>query len=396
MRSFFSSPVVLFAVLLTFQVALAAPETTTPVASTTVQTNVATSAPGEVTSIAPGETTTIPGDIEKVPLPGSFTYNWTKAKEFANLNLFTYRAESKAQLLDDYADQRVKEMNYAVAVGNNKALETLVQTYNTQKNNALEYARNAKNEAVLNGIKENMLTQQQEMTKIQLKIIDETIKEKFVEVQKQAAEKIQNVVAAIQGQDEAKKIFEQTRYTWVDPYFNIQQMVQQGGVMPTLPSNWEYRPYVDNAQIQTFREEMKERVMSGKPIEGFRPPWEVSPPTGGNYQPGGPQSGGYQPGSGYSGSTAPMPKMEYNGPAGSSPQPSGGYQPGYIDPNLSTAPTSTPSNENTATNNTAAPSTTTPTAPPTTSPGPSNGTAPSSPTPSGGYQQGYVDPNRPH
>lgn len=179
------------------------------------------------------------GEVQKQLLPTSPFYLLIKVKESVQ-QLLTFNQTSKVQLLENFAQQRVREMEYASFVNNNDALDISLNRYQTQKTQVLGQVKGISNTKVVEEIKENTLEQQQTMTKMQLQVeTSKDVQQRIVEVQKEVAVEVKKTVEIIQGSEEAAEIDNKIHYVWLDPNADA------GGKLPPLPDEikeWEYAP----------------------------------------------------------------------------------------------------------------------------------------------------------
>lgn len=178
--------------------------------------------------------------IKEQTLPTSSLYLWVKTKEFVQLNLFTWKKSSKTELLADFTDQRIDEMNYAQSIDDTDAVDLALSRYQWQKTKELQYTQNVNDDAIMTQIKERTLEQQREMTKLQLNLENnDNLQQNMVEVQKNVANQIKETVNVVEGEEGAAQVELQTRYIWIDPNADA------NGNLPPLPDNaenWEYAP----------------------------------------------------------------------------------------------------------------------------------------------------------
>lgn len=178
-------------------------------------------------------------DVETQLLPTSPLYLLVKVKE-AVQQFLTFDQSAKAELLDEFTEQRIKEMDYASFSGDDDALELSLDRYQMQKTRALEHAEEANDSVVVDQIRERTLEQQRTMTHMQLTIEDsEGVQRHIVKTQMEIAEETERVVAVVISIDEAVKVVNDTRYIWLDPNADA------SGNLPPLPDEmveWEYAP----------------------------------------------------------------------------------------------------------------------------------------------------------
>lgn len=179
------------------------------------------------------------GEVQKQILPTSPFYLFVKIKESVQ-QFLTFNQDSKAQLLESFSNQRIKEIEYADFTGDDKALSTSLERYQAQKIQALGQVKGISDSRVVEEIKEGTLEQQQTMTKMQLEVKDSTdIQQHIVEVQKEIAGEVKKTVEVVQGDDEAAEIDNKIHYVWLDPNADT------SGKLPPLPDEikeWEYAP----------------------------------------------------------------------------------------------------------------------------------------------------------
>ena len=178
-------------------------------------------------------------EAPKQILPTSPLYLLVKVKESIQ-QFLTFSQPSKAQLLEGFTEQRLREMEYANFSDDNDALDASLNRYQAQKTQALGYVKGAGDSKVMNQIRERTIEQQRTMTKMQLEVKgSEGVQQRIVEVQKGVAEETKTAVGAVLGADEAAETDDQTRYIWLDPNADA------SGKLPPLPDElgkWEYAP----------------------------------------------------------------------------------------------------------------------------------------------------------
>ncbi|MFC1651776.1 DUF5667 domain-containing protein [Patescibacteria group bacterium] len=173
-------------------------------------------------------------DVEKVALPTSSWYFWVKITESIKLDLLTFGELDKANVLDEFTDKRVDEMSYADSIGDDEAIKLSLEHYETQKQKALEYAKNASDQGAMDQIRERTLEQQRIMTQLQLRLKEQTMQEEMVKVQQRVEADVESALGETKGRDDADKFESQTRTLWYDPETNLDEKIT------TPPSDWKY------------------------------------------------------------------------------------------------------------------------------------------------------------
>jgi len=179
-------------------------------------------------------------EVQKQILPTSPVYLLVKIKESVQ-QFFTFNQSSKAELLEGFAEQRIKEMEYAEFSDDGDALGVSLDRYQAQKTQALGYVKGASDSRVIERIKEGTLEQQQIMTKMQLEVEgSEGVQQHIVEVQKEVAVEMTRTVEVVQNVEKSVEIDNKVRYVWLDPNADA------SGNLPSLPDeiieDWEYAP----------------------------------------------------------------------------------------------------------------------------------------------------------
>jgi len=176
-------------------------------------------------------------EVQKQILPTSPLYLLVKVKESVQ-QLLTFNQNSKTQLLEGFAEQRVREIEYANFAGDEAALNVSLDRYQAQKTQVLAQVKGASDSRVVEEVKEKTVEQQQTMTQMQIEG-SPGIARRIVEVQKDIAGEIKNTVEVAQGVDEAAEIENKIHYVWLDPNADA------SGKLPPLPDEigkWEYAP----------------------------------------------------------------------------------------------------------------------------------------------------------
>ena len=210
-------------------------------------------------------------DIPKQILPTSPVYLLVKIKESVQ-QFLTFNQSSKAELLEGFAEQRIREMEYANFAEDDDALEASLNRYQEQKTRALGYVKGASDSQIMNQIRERTVEQQRTMTKLQLGVEgSEVVQERIVEVQKEVAVETRRTVETVQGIDEAAEVDNDLHYVWLDPNADVD------GQLPPLPDEiieeWEYAPGTEG------------RDESGKMVEiTYAPGTKAGGETGGRVE----------------------------------------------------------------------------------------------------------------
>jgi len=182
-------------------------------------------------------------EVEKQILPTSPIYLLVKIKESVQ-QFLTFNQSSKAELLENFAEQRIREMEYAEFSDDEDALDASLDRYQAQKTQALGYVQGASDSKVMNQIRERTIEQQRTMTMLQLEVEgSEGVQERIVEVQKEVAVETKRVVETVLGIEEATEMDNNVHYVWLDPNADAD------GQLPPLPDEiiekWEYAPGTD-------------------------------------------------------------------------------------------------------------------------------------------------------
>ena len=95
-------------------------------------------------------------DVQKQILPTSPLYLLVKIKESVQ-QFLTFNQSSKAELLEGFAEQRIREMEYADFASDDEALNSSLDRYQAQKTQALGYVEGASDSKIMDQIRERTL-----------------------------------------------------------------------------------------------------------------------------------------------------------------------------------------------------------------------------------------------
>lgn len=148
-------------------------------------------------------------------LPTKFTY----AEEWLNLNLFTWKAQSKITLIDRYANDRANEIQTIINQNSPDRLGDLISRYlklEAKANQIIQ--KNKNNPSVLVDIMKNdVLSQQKTLSEARQNAAAKNDQKTIASAQEQAVNIIKQNIAAIQNTDTADKFANQVVGAWRDP-----------------------------------------------------------------------------------------------------------------------------------------------------------------------------------
>jgi len=148
-------------------------------------------------------------------LPTKFDY----AKEWFNLNLLTFKTQSKVILINRYAASRTEEIKTAVSQNNSTALTSLASRYSKLVSEAGGIIQKAKNNqsALIDIAKTNILSQQKTLSEARQNASAENDQKTIASAQEQAVDTIKQNLTASQSVDIATEFTNQVIAVWRDP-----------------------------------------------------------------------------------------------------------------------------------------------------------------------------------
>jgi len=147
-------------------------------------------------------------------LPTRFTY----AKEWLNLNLFSWKYESKLKVLDRYATERVANIQTASQNSADNDIQNLADRYlriSERESNIIQ----AKSITVgtIEMVMERELERQKALSIIRQETQLEGIKNKIVEVQERAVNNTKTAIEKTKNEEDAKNFQDNVVASWRDP-----------------------------------------------------------------------------------------------------------------------------------------------------------------------------------
>ena len=143
---------------------------------------------------------------------------WTFAKEWISYNVFTLKAESKIQLINEFSHQRTAEIKLAAEQSKTDEVKNLTFRLENmiQKQSRLAEKKQLKNE-ILNQIKENELARQTELSNARQVATQTEIKEQIASTQGKIVGQTKTILQEKLGEDKATEFKEQVVVHWRDP-----------------------------------------------------------------------------------------------------------------------------------------------------------------------------------
>jgi len=146
--------------------------------------------------------------------------SWSYAKEWLNLNLFTWKAESKVKVYDKYATKRAQ--NIAFAYNSNKVdqveeLSNRFKVSETKMLQILEQNKIANKTSLLNIIQSNAIERQKILSEIRTNLQNEEQKKLTASLQEESVNNIKNTIAILEDKETADKFSQQIVSVWRDP-----------------------------------------------------------------------------------------------------------------------------------------------------------------------------------
>lgn len=141
------------------------------------------------------------------------------AKEWVNLNLFTWKAQSKIKLLDRYAINRADEIKTIANQNNSDALSNLVTRYSNLISKTSQIIQKNKNSqsALVDITKTDLIAQQKTLSEARQSATVEDDQKTIASAQEKAVNAIKQNINDFQDADSADKLTEQMVTVWRDP-----------------------------------------------------------------------------------------------------------------------------------------------------------------------------------
>lgn len=161
-----------------------------------------------------------PAFAEDVSTDQSLPTRWGYAYEWINLNLFTWKAESKVKVYDQYATERAQ--NIATAYNSDKAdqvgqLSTRFKFCETEMNQIMEQSKIADKATLLLLLQKGAIERQKILSEVRASLQDEEQRKNTAALQEESVNNIKNTIASIEDKEAADKFSEQIVSTWRDP-----------------------------------------------------------------------------------------------------------------------------------------------------------------------------------
>lgn len=141
------------------------------------------------------------------------------AKEWINLNVFTWKAQSKITLLGRYATNRAEEIKTIANQNNSDALSNLVTRYSTLIAKTSQIIQKNKNNqsALVDSTKTDLLAQQRILSEARQSVRVENDQQTIASAQEKAVNAIKQNINDFQNVDSANQFAEQMVTVWRDP-----------------------------------------------------------------------------------------------------------------------------------------------------------------------------------
>lgn len=148
-----------------------------------------------------------------------FSTRVSYAKEWLNLNLFTWKAQSKVKLLDRYATDRAEGIKTTANQNNSSALSDLVSRYSNLIARASQIIQKDKNKSsTLIGIaKTDVLSQQKTLSEARQNAPSENDQKTIASTQEKAVNTLKQNITDIENSDAATNFSDQVVAVWRDP-----------------------------------------------------------------------------------------------------------------------------------------------------------------------------------
>lgn len=144
---------------------------------------------------------------------------WNYATEWLNLNLFTWKAESKVILTNRYATNRANEIKTVVNQNNSSVLTDLISRYSGLITKTSQIIQKNKNNSssLVDTAKSDLISQQKTLSEARQSALVEDDQKKIAAVQESAVNKIKQNIADMESSEAATSFADQVVTVWRDP-----------------------------------------------------------------------------------------------------------------------------------------------------------------------------------
>lgn len=151
----------------------------------------------------------------QVKLPTRLTYT----KEWLNYNLFTWKAQSKVNLADQYATNRANEIKTIVDQNNSSELANLISRYSGLIAKTSQIIQKNKNNSssLISIVKSDLLLQQKILSEARQSALIESDQKTIASAQESAVNKIKQNITDIENSEAATSFADQIVSAWRDP-----------------------------------------------------------------------------------------------------------------------------------------------------------------------------------
>ncbi|MCX6810453.1 MAG: hypothetical protein NTY30_01795 [Candidatus Berkelbacteria bacterium] len=147
-------------------------------------------------------------------LPTQLTY----AKEWINLNLLTWKSESKVKTLDNYATERVANIQTASQSSDDSGVSTMADRYLQLKDKETNIIKTKNISAdTINMVVSRELERQKTLSTIRQETKSETVKNQIVKAQEEAVSKTKSAILKKQQDTDVKEFENDIVGAWRDP-----------------------------------------------------------------------------------------------------------------------------------------------------------------------------------
>jgi len=151
---------------------------------------------------------------QKLPTQWSYAYEWV------NLNLFTWKIESKVKVYNEYATKRVENIALAYDSNNTDQVEQLSNRFKiseTEMIQIMEQNKIANKELLLEIIQKGAIERQKILSEVRLNLQNEEQKKATATLQEESVNNLKSTIESVKDKETANKFSEQIVSVWRDP-----------------------------------------------------------------------------------------------------------------------------------------------------------------------------------
>ena len=155
---------------------------------------------------------------------GKLPSNWTYAKEWINVNIFSLRNESKVKTLNRYANERANNIQTAATINQTDKIDDLVNRYENlaTKANEILQKNNIKSKTdIIASLQDDIINQQRIISGVRQNVDNEIIKNELATAQQVVVNQTKKIIKDTIDTQSADEFGNQIVSVWRDPKSSV-------------------------------------------------------------------------------------------------------------------------------------------------------------------------------